>query len=138
MTDGTWTLLSCQYLLFRVRVYFWVENCETAYGPVPTGFGSAKAAGLETFCQMCCGTIYVPPMRNKLAYSGWLKVSTAVVGLGAVALTVAGGGGQRRVLLQQVEGERHVPGGHRLAVAELHAFADRESEGLAAVGPLVR
>src|SRR5260221_13332475 len=41
---------------------------------------------------MCCGTIYVPPMRNKLAYSGCLKVSTAVVGLGAVAFTGTGGG----------------------------------------------
>src|SRR5258708_36679048 len=43
---------------------------------------------------MCCGTIYVPPMRNKLAYSGCLKVSTAVVGLGAVAFTGTGGGAE--------------------------------------------
>src|SRR5215469_10206243 len=92
MIEGTCTLPSCQYLLFRVRVYRSVENCETVYGPVPTGFGLAKAAGLETFCQMCCGTMYVPPMRNKLAYSGWLKVRTAVVGSGAVALTGTGGG----------------------------------------------
>src|SRR5215468_11068166 len=92
MIDGTWTLLSCQYLWFCARVYFCVENCETTYGPVPTGFGSAKAAGLEIFCQMCFGTIYIPAMRNKLAYSGCLKVSTAVVGFGAVALSGTGGG----------------------------------------------
>src|SRR5215472_4872198 len=92
MIDGTRTLLGCQYFVFLVRVYRSVENCETLYGPVPTGFGLAKAAGLETFRQMCCGTMYVPPIRNKLAYSGWLKVSTAVVGLGAVALIGTGGG----------------------------------------------
>src|SRR5258706_3251327 len=41
---------------------------------------------------MCCGTMYIPPIWNKLAYSGCLKVSTAVVGLGAVALSGTGGG----------------------------------------------
>src|SRR5215469_5401148 len=43
-------------------------------------------------CQMCCGTMYMPPIRNRFAYSGWLKVSTAVVAFGAVALSGIGGG----------------------------------------------
>src|SRR5437879_363847 len=59
------------------------------YGPVPTGFGSAKLVGF-TPDQMCCGTMKVCPIRNRLAYSGWLKFSTAVVALGALALAGTG------------------------------------------------
>src|SRR5260370_7312731 len=39
---------------------------------------------------MCCGTMYVCPIRNRLAYSGALKFSTAVVGLVAEALAGTG------------------------------------------------
>ncbi len=59
------------------------------YGPVPTGLGSANVAG-SCFDQMCAGTMNVWPMRNRLAYCGWLNVSTAWPGLGAVALTGTG------------------------------------------------
>src|SRR5215467_1040743 len=92
MIDGTCTRLFCQYFAFCVRVYFCAENCETTYGPVPTGFESANFVGSATFCQMCSGTMYIWPIKNRLAYSGWLKVSTAVVEFGAVALTGTGGG----------------------------------------------
>ena len=36
--------------------------------------------------------MYVDPIRNRLAYSGWANVSTAVVEFGAVALTGSGVG----------------------------------------------
>ena len=76
-------------------MYFCAENWETTYGPVPIGLGSANVAGFEIPCQMCWGTMYMPPIRNRFAYSGWLKVSTAVVAFGAVALSGTGGGAFR-------------------------------------------
>src|SRR5262249_16490531 len=58
-------------------------------GPVPTGLGSANVAAL-TVDQMCCGTMNVWAIRNRFAYSAWLNFSTAVLGVGAVALTGTG------------------------------------------------
>src|SRR5215469_776682 len=49
-------------------------NLSSMYGPVPTGF----ASGLATEPQMCCDTIWVFRMKNRLASWGSAKVSVAV------------------------------------------------------------
>jgi hypothetical protein len=42
----------------------------STYGPVPTGFASAKVAGLPTLLQIDCGTIAVPAISSRLVYCG--------------------------------------------------------------------
>ena len=56
------------------------ENCETVYGPVPTGFGSAYLPGSPTLLQTDCGTMYVwPAMFWRLAYCGRGEVERHLV-----------------------------------------------------------
>jgi hypothetical protein len=45
------------------------ENCETVYGPEPTGFASVYLPGSPTLLQIDCGTMYVwAAMFCRLAY----------------------------------------------------------------------
>ena len=57
-----------------VGFFFRVKPCgvkvPSMNGPVPTGFGSAKVAGLPALPQIACGTMAVPAIYSRLAYCG--------------------------------------------------------------------
>ena len=46
---------------------------------MPTGFGSAKVAGLPALLQIACGTIAVPAIFSRLVYWAVGKVSVTVL-----------------------------------------------------------
>src|SRR6185437_67976 len=70
-------------------------NLPSTNGPVPTGVGSLNVAGLLSEAQTCCGTIWVCRISGRLAYSGALKFSVAVLP-DAVALVGTGVAGTLR------------------------------------------
>src|SRR5260370_30146599 len=78
-TFGTLTLEACQKPGFLTSEKPCGVKLPSLNGPVPTGVGSTKVAGLPALLQTACGTMAVPAIDCRLVNCGGGKLGTTVL-----------------------------------------------------------